>query len=197
MITVSFVGMEPSDALRDHALEKLTKHENLLDTLTSGEIILSSGVAARGVENDFRLDVNYFLSGKKVHVEEVGKDMYAMVNTASDKLFRRLKRFNDKKRQWEGDIPWKVIEANEALDVVDEDRIVESDSFTDYVPNVAVRKKISDMTPLEEAEAIELMELGGYNQYLFKNKSNGKICIVYRRERGGYGLVEPGDGLDL
>jgi putative sigma-54 modulation protein len=46
---------------------------------------------------------------------------------------------------------------------------------------------------MEEAEAIERMELWGYNQLLFRNKATGKISMVYRREKGDYGLVEPTD----
>jgi putative sigma-54 modulation protein len=47
------------------------------------------------------------------------------------------------------------------------------------------------MEPIQEAEAIERMELSGYDQYLFKNKNTGKISMIYRRNYGGYGLVEP------
>jgi putative sigma-54 modulation protein len=194
-IKVSFIGMESSNALRDYALEKFTKHENLLTSLTTGEIILSSEVAARGIDSDFRVDVNYSMSGRKIHVEEVGEDMYKLIDTASDKLFRRMKRFADKKRQWEGEIPWKIIEAAEEIDSNDPDVEGELDDYSDYIPQIGVRKRIQDMSPIEEAEAIELMELSGYSQYLFRNKRNDKICMVYRRQRGGYGLVEPAEGL--
>lgn len=195
-INVSFVGLESTESLKKYALEKLTKHQNLLTTLTSGEIILSTELASRGVKSDFRVDVNYYLSGRKIHVEEIGSDMYALIDTASDKLFRRLKRYHDKKMQWEGEVPWKVIEAEEALKELGEDLVDENepDNYLDYVPKVAVRKKIKEMSPLVEAEAIELMELSGFDQYLFRNKDKeNKICMLYKRKRGGYGIVEPED----
>ena len=44
---------------------------------------------------------------------------------------------------------------------------------------------------MAEAEAIERMELLGYDQFLFLDRSTGKIAMIYRRRRGGYGLVEP------
>jgi putative sigma-54 modulation protein len=62
-----------------------------------------------------------------------------------------------------------------------------------YIPKITKRKTMDDMTPLEEAEAIERMEMAGYDQYLFKNKSTNKISMIYRRIDGGYGLVEPKD----
>ena len=67
------------------------------------------------------------------------------------------------------------------------------DQYSDYVPTIAVRKKIQDMRPLEEGEAIERMELLGCDQLLFRNKGTGKISMVYKRVKGGYGLVEPAD----
>jgi len=47
---------------------------------------------------------------------------------------------------------------------------------------------------MAEAEAIERMELLGYDQFLFLNKATGKMSMIYRRRRGGYGLVEPENG---
>ncbi|KKP41634.1 MAG: hypothetical protein UR32_C0019G0026 [candidate division WS6 bacterium GW2011_GWE2_33_157] len=37
------------------------------------------------------------------------------------------------------------------------------------------------------------MELLGYDQFLFRSKSTGKISMIYKREQGGYGLIEPAD----
>ena len=102
-----------------------------------------------------------------------------------------------KETYWEGKTPWKVLEADAALEalVVEKGEKMDINSF-DYVPKIAVRKKITDMSPIEEAEAIEKMELLGYDQLLFKNSNTGKISMVYRRQKGGYGLVEPEDGLE-
>jgi putative sigma-54 modulation protein len=65
----------------------------------------------------------------------------------------------------------------------------------EYVPKIAVRKKLEDLSPLEEGEAIEKMELSGFNQMLFRSKKTGLISMVYKREDGTYGLVEPVEGL--
>jgi len=69
----------------------------------------------------------------------------------------------------------------------------EKESYTNYVPTIKIRKKVEDMSPLEEGEAIERMELLGYDQILFRSKESGKISMIYRRKDGSYGLVEPAD----
>ena len=40
-------------------------------------------------------------------------------------------------------------------------------------------------------EATRQMDLLGHNFFIFKNDDTGDINVVYRRESGGYGLLEP------
>jgi len=116
--------------------------------------------------------------------------MYANIDEASDTLARRLKRYTERKTYWEGVTPWKVLEADAHLKSIADEL---EDTYEDYVPTIAVRKKIEDMSPLEEGEAIERMELLGYDQLLFRNKNTGKLSMLYKRVQGGYGLVEPAE----
>lgn len=195
-IQVSFIGMEPTEALKNYAIEKILKKEILLEKATNIEVYLKEEKYSRGVQHDFKVDINVYLPNTKVRVEEVGKDMYANIDRATDTLFRRLKRYYDQKTHWEEGESWKVLEAEEALQALANESDTEMDDYTDYVPKIAVRKVVEDMSPMEEGEAIERMELLGYDQLLFRSKSTNKISMVYKRERGGYGLVEPADGLD-
>lgn len=194
-IQISFVGMEPTESLKKYVLEKLEKHERFLEKATSIEVVLKENKYSRGIDKDFRIDINIVLPQAPVRVEVVGGDMYANIDEATDILVRRLKRYTDKESYWEGKTPWKILEADAALEALSEED-EKKDNYTDYVPKIAVRKKITDMSPIEEAEAIEKMELLGYDQLLFKNKNTGKISMVYRRTKGGYGLVEPDNGIE-
>lgn len=113
---VTFSGMESSDALKTYAIEKLGKHTNFLTRATSMEVILIESVHSRGVKNDFRVEINVLLPRTKVHVEEKGENMYAVIDQASDILGRRLKRYHDKLNQWEGEEPWKAEDVEVAED---------------------------------------------------------------------------------
>lgn len=194
-IQISFVGMEPTEALKKYLLEKIMKKEILFTEATSIEVFLKEFVHSKGVEHDFRMDINVKLPNTVVRVEERGSDMYANIDKGTDMLFRRLKRYNDKKEYWEGKASWKILEAEEATESLEEDSAGELDDYSDYIPQISRRKIIEDMSPIEEGEAIERMELAGYDQYLFRNKSNNKICMLYKRKQGGYGLVEPREGI--
>jgi len=194
-IQVSFVGMDPTEALKKYVLEKIMKKENLFTDATSIEVFFKEFVHSKGVKHDFRVDINVKLPNTVVRVEESGSDMYANIDKGTDTLFRRLKRYNDKKEYWEGKASWKILEAQEAIRALEEESGVEVDDYSDYIPKIAKRKIVEDMSPIEEGEAIERMELSGYDQYLFRNKSNNKICMLYKRKQGGYGLVEPKEGI--
>ncbi len=183
--------METSDSLRDYMIEKLERKESLLKDATSIEVFFKENKYARGVDEDFRVDINVILPNSPVRVEQSGEDMYANIDMAIDTLNRRLSRYSDKKIYWEGTKPWKVLEAEAALEALTEEVEDTLDDYSDYVPSIATRKVLKNIEVLEEAEAIERMELSGYDQYLFKNKSTDKISMIYRRKQGGYGLVEP------
>jgi putative sigma-54 modulation protein len=59
-----------------------------------------------------------------------------------------------------------------------------------------VRIKRFDMVPMFEEDAITRMEELGHAFFVFLNAENERICIVYRRRDGTYGLIEPVVGRD-
>jgi putative sigma-54 modulation protein len=189
-IQISFVGMEPTEALKKYVLDKVGKYEHLWEGAVAMNVYLKENVKSRGVKENFRIDITVDLPSTPVRVEVRGENMYANIDEATDTLARRLKRYVERKEYWEGKTPWKVLEADAMLKNMEQE---EMDTYADYAPTIAVRKVVEDMSPLDEGEAIERMELLGYDQFLFRNKKTNKISMIYRRKRGGYGLVEPAD----
>ena len=191
IIKISFVGMEPSDTLKEYITEKLEKNEKILKEATLIEVFFKENIHSRGVKEDFRVDITVTLPNSPIRVEQSGEDMYANIDLAMDTLDRRLRRYRERRGYLEGVKPWKVLEAQAALEALTEEVEGELDDYSDYVPKIAVRKTVKDIGPMEEGEAIERMELLGYDQFLFLNKTTGKMSMIYKRRRGGYGLVEP------
>ena len=54
---------------------------------------------------------------------------------------------------------------------------------------VVKRKKI-DIKPMSLDEAILQMELLGHNFYMYKDSDINSIALVYKRNDGGYGVIE-------
>jgi putative sigma-54 modulation protein len=45
--------------------------------------------------------------------------------------------------------------------------------------------------PLSEEEAVQALEENGRSVYVFLNARNEQVNVVYRREDGGFTVVEP------
>lgn len=189
---IKFISMEPTEAIKDYVIQKVGKADNFLEKATQGEVTLKERVQRRGVDKDFRVDINIVMPKSLIIVQESGEDLYAIIDKATDVLIRRLKRYNDKLSQWEGEKPWKVVHAEESMAKYEPEETY--DDYSDYAPKISVHKKIKDLQPREYAEAIEEMELKGFKQFLFRNKQ-GQYAMLYKREDGSYGLVEPADEL--
>jgi putative sigma-54 modulation protein len=58
-------------------------------------------------------------------------------------------------------------------------------------PPAISRVKRFAMTPMDEEEAIQQMELLGHDFYVFFNVNQGQINVLYRRRTGKYGLIQP------
>ncbi len=54
-----------------------------------------------------------------------------------------------------------------------------------------VRTKTVVLKPETVDEAILQMNLLGHMFYMFRNAETDDICVVYKRNDGGYGLIEP------
>ena len=58
-------------------------------------------------------------------------------------------------------------------------------------PKKVVKSKRFLVKPMLEDEAINQMELLGHDFFLFINAETEKLNLLYRRENGNYGLIEP------
>ena len=55
---------------------------------------------------------------------------------------------------------------------------------------VIERNKKFDMKPMSAEEAVLQMELIEHDFYMFRNVDTDDISIVYKRNNGGYGMIE-------
>ncbi|MDD2533931.1 MAG: ribosome-associated translation inhibitor RaiA [Eubacteriales bacterium] len=53
------------------------------------------------------------------------------------------------------------------------------------------RRKSFDLTPMDAEEAVLQMEMLGHNFLLYLDMETEKVCAVYKRKDGHYGLLEP------
>ncbi len=54
-----------------------------------------------------------------------------------------------------------------------------------------VRTKRFDLKPMDSEEAALQMDMLGHSFFVFRNAETGDTNVVYRRNDGRYGLIEP------
>ncbi len=190
-ISISFQGLKSTEAIEQYVQEKLTQHlRHYADKITGIKIVLRQATSHRGSRDNFRVDINVYVPGAFVRVEEVGDDLYALIDVAVDTLSRRLKRYHDKQSQWQGHKPWESLDMAESEEWLEDKDAVDDVQVSAQAPKILVRKTLEDLRPMEDAEAIEQMLLGGYDQFLFRSKRTGSYSMVYKRKNGGFGIVD-------
>jgi putative sigma-54 modulation protein len=113
--------------------------------------------------------------GTILRAEERTQDMFASIDAVLDKMYRQIARYKGKRQdRWQAATGVLPIE-----EPVEETR------------GEIVRVKRFDVRPMAPEEAIEQMELLGHSFYIFLNADEDAINVVYRREDGNYGLLQP------
>ena len=168
-------NLEVSDSIRAYAERKLAKLDPQLHELTQVELELAvernPSIAANQVA-----EATIGLKGPDVvRAREASPDMKASIDLLTEKLLRQVKHYRDKRSRRNGR-PQAAPE--EGIDVTNLDpQIVKTKQFV--------------MEPMLAEEAVLQLELVGHDFFVFQNADTNSVNVVYRRQNGGYGLIEP------
>jgi putative sigma-54 modulation protein len=113
--------------------------------------------------------------GKILRAEERTGDMFASIDAVMDKMYRQIARYKGKRQdRWHSGVEELPIE-EPAEETVGE----------------VVRVKRFEVLPMSREEAIEQMELLGHHFYVFLDADEDTVSVLYRRNDGNYGLLQP------
>jgi len=120
--------------------------------------------------------------GTILRVAESTSDMFASIDAAVTSMERQLRKH---KTRLEKRLRQGAFNPPEA-----------AETETSFVPDVeegefqVVRTKKFPIKPMTVDEAILQMDLLGHSFYAFKVEDGGAFAVVYKRNDGGYGLIE-------
>lgn len=161
-----------TDAMNDYIEEKLGKLEKYLKN--SDDVRVNVIVKVKNHEQ--RVEITIPLKTYILRSEETKDDFYAAVDKAVDKLERQIRK--NKTRMMS-----KQVKTNIDFDM----SIIEPEKEED---NKIMKRKVVDVKPMNEEEAIIQMELLGHQFYMYKDSESEKISVVYKRTDGNYGILE-------
>lgn len=158
------------DSFKDHAEKKLKKIDRFFGDSTEAKITAT-------VEKNCQIvEITVLNNGMVFRSQERAENMNDALDLCVDSLIRQIRKNKTRLEK-------KIREAS-FDDFVDSDSI-EEDEFE------IIRTKSINLRPETVDEAILKMNLVGHKFYMFLNAENGKVCVVYVRNDGGYGLLEP------
>ncbi len=169
-VSVTFRQLEPSDALKKYVTERLKKFKRYLEGPQEAHVVL-------GLEKFRHLaDVTINSNGRIIKGREESTDMYAAIDLVMDKIDQQLRKMREKMRE-KGD---RSRTPTPAAAPAEE---------TEVLPQV--RRRRTEVPPLQLADALELMQKKGDDLLVFTNVASGALSILYRRQDGSYLMVEP------
>ena len=131
-----------------------------------------------------KVEITIRSSGTIFRVSESTSDMHASIDAAVTTLERQIRKNKTRleKRLRQGAFE-RVIEAEEVSTFAPEEP--EEGEYR------VVRSKTFPIKPMTRDEAILQMNLLSHNFYAFKDEgAGGAFAVVYRRNDGGYGLID-------
>jgi putative sigma-54 modulation protein len=178
-IQVRGSNLEVTEALQNYAEKKIGRLEKYFQAPS----VHSVNVTLSVVKDLHSVEVTMPLDGFVLRAEEKSPDMYASIDNVSEKLEKQIEKHKTKlnKRLRQEGIHSLFIEPAEAPAAV----AVEAE--TDEV----VRVKKFAIKPMPVDEAILQMDLLGHDFFVFSNAETEEVNVVYKRNDGQYGLIEP------
>ena len=171
-VTVIGKNINVTPALREIVEKKISKMDKYFEPNVTARATLTVQ------KNSQIFEVTIPFNGVILRCEESTDDMYKSIDLVEAKLERQIRKQRTKLQRRNNDslrftnFEPLTVEENEEKD------------------GEIVKVKRFNIKPMSPEEAVLQMELVGHDFYMFRNIDTDEISIVYRRETGGYGLIE-------
>nr|HID12458.1 ribosome-associated translation inhibitor RaiA [Anaerolineae bacterium] len=167
-------NMELTPRLKEYVERKVGKLDRYLPSIEDARVDLTVE-NTRSAAHRQVAQLTVWVRGTILRAEERTHDMFASIDAVLDKMYRQIARYKGKRQN-----RWHA--AAEELPI--EEQVEET-------KGEIVRVKRFEVRPMMPEEAIEQMELLGHRFYVFLNADEDAINVVYKRDDGNYGLLQP------
>jgi len=170
----------PSEAIVAYATDKLQK----LDQYFNKKQELEAYVLCKVYDTHHAVEITIPTKHVLLRSEVKADNIYSAIDLSIDKLesqirkhkskiYRSLKRRVGVSRHYTSNADFDLEKMKTEIQAAN---LVKSKSF--------------ELQPMTPEDAILQMEMLGHDFFIFLNNENNKVCVVYRREDGDYGIIE-------
>lgn len=131
-------------------------------------------------ETEQKIEVTIFLPQMPLRAEVTNQDLYAALDIAVDRLEGQMRKI--KTRMDRSNNRMSLAESIDFEQVQAEKEPEEKD--------VVVRAKSYYLQAMDIEEAITRMQALGHDFFLYLDKEDDRISVVYNRRDGGYGVIQ-------
>lgn len=179
--------IDVGDSLRDQAVGRM---ENIADKYFS-RAVAANVTFSPGPQNDFVCDIVAPVSqGIVLKSHHRAQAAHIAFEAAADKIERQLRRYAKRLRERRGDGGDEFIENAGYTIFASTPQPADDDGSEGPHPAIVAETRV-DIPEASVSDAVMLMDLRNTTALMFKNSASGELNMIYRREDGNIGWVEP------
>jgi len=173
-------NVEVSETIQAYVEKKVGKLGRYLPTIDEGKVEISRE-GTKLPEQRFTVQVTLDSRGVLIRAQEKSKDIRTAIDKVVDVLSKRVERYKG-----------KLYDKGRGVSFARQGAAVEAEEIE--APKRVVKTKRFLVKPMPVDEAIGQMELLGHDFFLFVDADTDRLSLLYRRDDGNYGLIEPEQG---
>jgi putative sigma-54 modulation protein len=174
-------NMRVDDDVAATAVDKIGHASRIFDDGSVADVEFSELRNPRSAGERFKIEITSHTAGNTVRVESMAPDPVSAVDLAAGRFERQLRRLKERLIQRSRTRDHKILNGGAVV----------SDEVEDERPGTVVRTKRFAMRPMTTEEAGLQMEMLGHDFFFFLDAESGKYCVLYHRDDGNLGLIEP------
>ena len=176
--------VDTGESLREHAIGRI---EEMTEKYFS-RAIAANVTFGRGPYHDFTCDiVAPVAQGVVLKASHRAPEAQLAFNGAADRIEKQLRRYVKRLREHKTDGEQPYVEnAGYTIFAAPQD----DDEPSAGNPTIVAETR-ADIPEASVSDAVMLMDLRNTNALMFKNSASGDLNMIYRREDGNIGWVEP------
>ena len=184
-------NLEVSPAIREYTeskIERATHH--FLDMIKEADVHLS--VAKNPKVASQTAEVTIYANGTVIRAQEQSENLYASIDLVVNKLSRQLRKFKERHKDRHPRTETKKAHLQVSDEADDNTSLKESllQGKEAHLPNPGIRRKYFTMNPISIEDAMHRLDLIDHDFYLFREQNSGEIQVIYKRNHGGYGVIQ-------
>jgi putative sigma-54 modulation protein len=182
-------NIEITDAIRDYVNHKIEKAVSHFEQITTGVDVSLSVAKNPRIAASQVAEVTIYANGAVIRAEEASEHLYASIDLVADKISRQLRKYKERNfTKKERTDPAEDLGEELDLELLDYNL---TDNRAATLPAEVVRTKYFAMSALTIEEALAQLQLVDHDFYMYRSIETGEISVVYRRNHGGFGVIQP------